>query len=400
MSGITAAPALRGVIIGAAILATSLVLAGCTVPESDDGQTPVAAGSTCSTSDTVSSDPAVAAAQEIVNQAAGLTTEWDGPTTGSIAPRDITVVYIASNANNTGDIGVFNGLKEAGDILGWDVKFIDGQNSTSTNLDALSQAIALAPDAIAVSSFEAKSASPLFEQAKAAGIPVIGNHTGEGAGYQDAYPGLFTNVTSDPALISEVAAACAIVASDGTAGVTLTSCGEQFQLCQTKEDAMKAMIETCEGCSVLNINHFPFEEISQREGAVATADFQKFGDKLGYMLSINDLYWDAAIPALQSIGVEPSGPPVMIAAGDGSPAAYDRIRNGQYQIATVAEPLVEHGWQVADEIIRALDGAEPTDFITYPHLVTIENVDLEGGKDGSFDPSNNYREEYQKIWGL
>ena len=118
------------------------------------------------------------------------------------------------------------------------------------------------------------------------------------------------------------------------------------------------------------------------------------------MLSINDLYWDAAIPALQSIGVPPSGPPVMITAGDGSPAAYDRIRNGQYQIATVAEPLVEHGWQVADEIIRALDGAEPTDFITYPHLVTIENVDLEGGKDGSFDPSNNYREEYKKIWGV
>lgn len=351
------------------------------------------------TSDKTPPDPAVAAAQAIVNKAAGPTIQWDGPRSGSLAPKAITVVYIASNANNTGDIGVYNGLKQAADVLGWTVKFVDGQNSTSTNLDAFSQAVALAPRAIVVSSFEAKSASSLFEQAKASGISVIGNHTGEGSGFQPGYPGLFTNVTSDPVLISKVAAACAIVASNGSAGVTLTSCGGQIQLCQVKEDAMRKEIETSSRATVLEANHFPFEEIQQREGSVSTADYQKFGPKLTYMLSINDLYWDAAIPALQSIDVPPAGPPVMIAAGDGSPAAYDRIRKGEYQVATVAEPLSEHGWQIADEIVRALNHESPSNFVTYPHLVTAENVDLEGGKDGSFEPGNNYRGAYKKIWG-
>jgi ribose transport system substrate-binding protein len=32
--------------------------------------------------------------------------------------------------------------------------------------------------------------------------------------------------------------------------------------------------------------------------------------------------------------------------------------------------------------------------------VTAENVHLEGGDSGTFDPGNNYRDEYKKIWGI
>jgi ribose transport system substrate-binding protein len=388
--------------IGMVALALSAVvaLAGCTTDKPNTVGTATTGGSnTCSTKGAVSSDTAIAAAQDIVGKAAGLTTKWDGPTTGPKATKGKSIVYIAANSNNTGDIGVYDGLKEAASVLGWTVKLIDGQNS-STNLNALSQAIALHPDAIALSSFDAKSAESEIARAKAAGIPVIGNHTGESSGYQASYPALFTNITSDPALISKVAAACAIVASKGKAGVTVVGCGTEIQLCLTKEDAMKEEIKSCSGCSVLATDEYPFEDIQQQEAGVATADYQRFGNKLGYMLSINDLYWDAAIPALQAAGVGPEGPPVMIAAGDGSPAAYDRIRKGQYQIATVAEPLNEHGWQVADEIVRAIAGEKPSNFETYPHLVTKENVDLEGGKKGAFDPSNGYRDAYKKAWGL
>ena len=256
------------------------------------------------------------------------------------------------------------------------------------------------PDAIGVSSFDPSAAEPLFEQAQAAGISVVGNHTGQNAGAQKDFPALFTNVTSDPEQIAQAAAACAIVASQGTAGVTITGCGTEFQICQAKQDAMQAMIKKCDGCAVLGTNSYPFENINQQEPAIATADYQRFGGKLTYMLSINDNYWDAAIPALQAAGVSPSGPPLMIAAGDGSPAAFERVAKSQFQIATVAEPLAEHGWQMADEMNRAIHGVAESGFVTYPHLVTIENVALEGGDKGAFDPGNNYRDEYKKIWGI
>ncbi len=363
--------------------------------------TNAASSTTCSTKGAPSSNGgAVANAQKLVDKAAGLTTKWDGPTTPAKAPKNKTVVFIAANANNTGDIGVYKGLQQAAGSLGWTVKFIDGQNSTSTNLNAISQAIALHPDAIGLSSFDAASAESLIEQAKKAGIVVVGNHTGESTGVQASYPGMFTNISSDPRLISQVAAACAVVASNGTAGVTIYNCGTEFKLCGTKQDGLTSEINTCSGCKILALNEFPFEAVPQQMAGLATSDYQRFGSKLTYMLAINDLYWDAAVPALQAAGVGPGGPPAMIAAGDGSPAAYSRIRKGQYQIASVAEPLNEHGWQMADEITRALDGLQPSAFVTYPHLVTIENVNLEGGDKGTFDPANGYRNEYAKLWGI
>ncbi len=358
----------------------------------------VPASAVCAVNETLPADPALAEAQKIVNHAAGVNSTWDGPKTSFSTQKGVRVVYIASNANNPGDIGVYDGLKEAATALGWDVKMIDGQNSPSTNLDALSQGIALSPKAIVVSSYEPKSAGQLFDEAKAAGIIVIGNHTGEASGFQPKYPGLFTNISSDPAEIAKVAASCALVASKGTAEVSLVGCGGQFALCRIKEDAMANVIKQSWKAKVLAINNFPFEEIQQRMGAVAVADYQKFGSKLTYMLSINDLYWDVAIPALSAVGVEPDATPYMIAAGDGSPAAFDRIRKHEHQIATVAEPLQFHGWQIADEIVRALNGKEPSNFVSYPHLVTAQNVDLEGGDKGIYDPSNNYRDEYRKMW--
>jgi ribose transport system substrate-binding protein len=395
----------RGTIAASGLVLTAvLALSACTTTTADSGgasgSAAPAAASTCSTKATSSSDPAVAAALKIVQKASLPVTKWDGPTSGPKAQSGVSVVYIASNASNTGDTAPYGGLKQAAAKLGWKLSFIDGKGSGSANLNALSQAIALKPSAIVVSSFDANSSEPLFAQAKAAGIPVIGNHTGNDAGYQSDYPDLFTNITSDPVTIAKVAADCAIVASAGKAGVTIAGCGAEFSICQVKQDAMKKEMETCKGCSVLANETFPFESISQQEPGLATADYQKYGSKLTYMLSINDLYWDSAIPALQAAGASPSGPPLMIAAGDGSPAAFSRIKKGQFQIATVAEPLQEHGWQMADEVNRAINHESPSTFVTYPRLVTKENVNLEGGNKGTFDPANNYRKEYEKIWGV
>ena len=354
---------------------------------------------TCSPTAPTSSNPEIAAAQQIVAKAAGTTTTWDGPTTGPKAVKGATIVFVANSMSNAGDAGVYAGLKQAAALLGWTVKGIDGGGSPSNNLAALNQALALHPSAIAESSIDPETVTSFFQAAKAAGIPVIGNHAGNNPG-PNPDEGLFTNITSDPVQVAKVAAACAIVASGGTAGGTISGCGSEATICSTKEEAMAAEVKTCGGCKVLTTDDYPFEDVAQREGGIATADLQRFGSSLTYMLAVNDTYFDSAIPALQATGVGPSGPPLMIAAGDGSPAAFARIRDGQYQIATVAEPLDEHGWQMADEINRALNHQAPSNFVTYPHLVTIANVNTEGGADNTYDPDNGYQAQYKKIWGI
>ena len=388
-----------------AMIATALMLvSACSTSKSKTTSNTTGAvqtSATCTAKGSPSSDPAIKAAQDALAKAAGTTSTWAGPTTGPKAQKKgATVVFVPQLSSNAGDLGVVNGFKQAAQAIGWNVKVIDGGGSTANNLAALDQAIALKPAAIAVSSFDPKAAEREFAKAKSLGIPVVGNHVGQGPGAQPDAPSLFTNITSDPASIAKVAADCAIVASGGKAGVTIAGCGSEVQICTTKEDAMKAEIAQCTGCTLLAQHDYPFEDATQREGGIAGADLQKYGSKLTYMLSINDIYWDAAIPALRAAGVGSSGPPLMIAAGDGSPAAFQRIRKGEYQIATVAEPLNEHGWQMVDELNRALAGTPASTYVTYPHLTTIENVNTDGGAENVYDPSNDYRSHYKLIWGV
>jgi ribose transport system substrate-binding protein len=85
---------------------------------------------------------------------------------------------------------------------------------------------------------------------------------------------------------------------------------------------------------------------------------------------------------------------------DGSVSAYSRIRQGQYQVATIPEPLSLQGWQCVDELNRAFAGAQPSGYVTPVHLVTNSNIAYDGGPQNLFNPDNGYQDQYKKIWGV
>jgi ribose transport system substrate-binding protein len=144
----------------------------------------------------------------------------------------------------------------------------------------------------------------------------------------------------------------------------------------------------------------PIADLQNRMGQLTTSLLSKFGDQWTYALAINDLYFDFSAPSLQSAGIDPAeGYPRQISAGDGSVPAFQRIRDGQFQAATVAEPLFLHGWQIVDEFNRAFAGEPPSGYVAPPHLFVRANIDADGGDRNVFDPGNGYRDEYRKIWG-
>jgi len=152
---------------------------------------------------------------------------------------------------------------------------------------------------------------------------------------------------------------------------------------------------------VLETVDTPIGDLQNRMGQLTTSLLTKYGDQWTYSVAVNDLYYDFAAPSLQNAGIDPAeGYPRNISAGDGSVPAFQRIRDGQYQVATVAEPLYLHGWQTIDELNRAFAGEAPSGYVAPPHLFIKANIDLDGGKDNIFDPGNNYRDEYKKIWGV
>jgi ribose transport system substrate-binding protein len=368
--------------------AVGLALVGCSSSTTSPSSTPTAAGKTCS---------ALPAAQAAVNASIHPSTKWDGPTTGPKPATGKFIAVVAGSLQNGGVIGVDQGIQAAAKVLGWKVEIFDGQNSATGEAAAFSQAIAVKPDGIAVVGFPYQFVLSGAQQAKAAGIPVVGWH-GSGDPGPTADGLLFTNVSSSTIAIGKLAGQAALVAQDGHAHVAILT-DKSIPQTVEKAKAIEDAVDACSTSSTLAVDSFPFESITTESPQLVTALLQRYPGKITDIFSINDLSFDASVPALSSAGITASGEPHLISAGDGSESAFQRIRDGQYQTGTVAEPLHSHGWQVIDEFNRAFAGDKPSGYVTQPHLVVKANVDLYGGKSNYYDPPNGYEAAYKKIWG-
>ena len=348
-------------------------------------------------SGTASADAMVDAAKAKVAAMVGSKSKWDGPTTGPKAAAGKTVVFVAADMKNGGIVGVSKGVEEAGKAAGWTVRVIDGQGSVSGRTAALNQALALKPDGIVVGGFDTAEQKVAFGNAAKAAIPLVGWNAGPKPG-PDAAGGLFANVTTTADDISEAAALWAVADSDGKAGVVIFT-DSQYSIAIYKAKAMEAVIKKCGGCTVLSFEDSPIADSATRMPGLTTSLLQRFGAKWTHSLAINDLYFDFWGSSLKAAGKKGDDLPRAVSAGDGSEAAYQRIRAKNFQSATVPGPLNMQGWQVIDEMNRAFAKAPWSGYVPGVHLVTAANVSADGGANNVFDPGNGYRDQYKRIWG-
>jgi ribose transport system substrate-binding protein len=196
--------------------------------------------------------------------------------------------------------------------------------------------------------------------------------------------------------VSEVAAEWAMEdGGDGVGAIIFTD--STYQIAIDKADRIKETIEAAGG-TVLEYVDTPIADTSARMGPLTTSLLQKYGDQWTHALAINDLYFDFMGPALAAAGISSDDGPQAGSAGDGSEAAFQRIRSGNYQTITVAEPLNLQGWQLVDELNRAIQGEACSGYITSPALVTEDGL-AKLGDSNQFDPDSPYRDAYAKIWG-
>ena len=167
-------------------------------------------------------------------------------------------------------------------------------------------------------------------------------------------------MTTDPKEVATSAGLEAVVKSNGHAGVILFT-DSIYAIATAKTNQEKAAVEGCSGCKVLTIADTPIADLSNRMGQLTTSLLAKYGAKWTYSIAVHDLYYDFSAPSLQAAGVDPAtGSPQQISSGDGSAPAFKRIRDKQYQLATIAEPLNLQGWIMIDEINRAFAGEKPS----------------------------------------
>lgn len=322
--------------------------------------------------------------------------KFDGPTTGPKAAEGKTIVVLAGDLKNGGILGVTNGVEEAAKKIGWNVRVIDGAGSIQGRTAAFGQAIALKPAGLIINGFDAVEQQAALDSAAAANLPMVSWHSGPKIGC-DAPGGIFANVSTDALVVSEAAAEWTINDSSNKKPGVVIFTDSTYQIAIDKADRIKETIEKLGG-EVLEYVDTPIADTSNRMGPLTTNLLQKYGSKWTHALAINDIYFDFMGPALAAAGIGGNASPKAVAAGDGSESAFQRIATKQYQAITVAEPLNLQGWQLVDELNRAIQGEACSGYITAPAVVSESEAKALGGN-GQFDPDNGYREAYAAIWG-
>jgi ribose transport system substrate-binding protein len=338
------------------------------------------------------SDPVVQRAQAVVTRALGTTGDYRGPLSGPPAQRSGLIVFVAADLTDGGIAGVAQGVEQAAGTIGWPLRILDGQGTVEGQTAALGLALTLRPTGIILGGFDAAGQQAALRQAEARGIPVVGWHSAVRPG-PDPNAGLFTNVTTNPAEVALLAASYVIANSDGTAGVVIFTDSE-YAIETYKADVMASTLKECRSCSVLQVVNTPIAGAQLNVPATVTALLETYGKRFTYLLAVNGAYITGAQVALFGAGVPGDQPPFSVAAGDGDASEFERIRAGDYQEATVAEPLYLQGWQLIDEINRARAGQPPSGYVAPPHLITA--ADVPSG--AVFDPPSGYRENYLRIW--
>lgn len=372
-------------------MALALGLTGCASPKVGSGDAGTASKAPADFSSILPQGDPVAYSEKLVQNSLSASEGFTPPSTGPTAQKPGGhIAFVGSDLTNGGINTVKQGVDEAAKAIGWKVDAYDGKATAQGRSDAISQAIAAKPLAIIAAGFDPNEQASSIKQAGDAGIPVIGWHAGAATGPGN---GLYTNVTTDPLKVSQLAAAYAVADSKGKAGTAIFT-DSQYDIAVLKAQAMKAYIEACKGCSVLSYQDSPIAEADQRMPGIISNLLQTEGDKLTYLLAINGNYFGGAQQALRAAGKDPAGPPKSVAAGDGDAAEFQRIRNVDYQAATVAEPLLLQGWQLIDEANRAVAKQEPSGFVAAPALITKQNVPA-----GTvYDPDSGYRDVYEGVW--
>lgn len=314
--------------------------------------------------------------------------DWPGPIEGPAALPGKRVLFLASDFRNGGVVGVYRSVERAARLVDWQVQALDGRGDADEWRRIAEQALRDAPDGVVLGGFGVEALGQLPAMFRQAKIPLVGWHAADKPGPSEW---LFNNVTTDPLLVADLAAD--LVIADGATGVVIFT-DSQFAIARTKAARMAERIGECPACRVLSVEDLPIARASKDMAARVKRLQQRFGSAWSHSLAINDVYFDHINVPLARLGRKDIR---HVSAGDGSAKALGRIHSGlSQQIATIAEPLGAHGWQVVDELNRAFAGEPPSGYVARPLRITTEV--LRASETISIELDTSHEAGYLQLW--
>ncbi|HEY9109532.1 MAG TPA: substrate-binding domain-containing protein [Roseateles sp.] len=331
---------------------------------------------------------AAIARRALVGGAMGLLAGTRPAHAAAATPRRVT--FIAQDFRNGGITTIYRAFEEACHVLGWTVNVLNGEGDRARIEEQFVSSMRLGVDGIVLGGFDEADIAAALARQKSRKPVLVGWHAAARGG---PTPILFTNVSTDPGVVAEMAVALVKPGRAGRAGVVIFN-DSRFEIANAKTQRMREALARNDQCELLAVEDLPISSASQGMSAALTRLQAQFGERWTHVLAINDAYMDSMHFPLQALGRQDV---VGIAAGDGSRAALGRIRSGRSrQLATIAEPTGQQGWQLADELRRAFLNQSPSGRVWPPITVTTAYLQSLAGRE--IDDNSSYRSDYRRLW--
>ena len=364
-----------------------LTLAGCLAVAAcgndDDGGGPAASTSAASAS------TAGGEAQKIVAEFTSPVT-WPGPNDSVEAPAGKTLTVIICGSQGITCVRVGNGVKAAGQALGYTVKVVDGRSDPTVWNQAIKAAIAEKTDGIALAAIPPVVVSDAVASAKKAGIPVAAGLSTAGDVEVKANP-------SRPD-VARANAAYLAVASKGKAKVLSIRDDEFPETKFTADQLGKDLASVCAGCKISKEIDFTLALASQRLASKVTQALRN-DPSIDYITTPFDT---VNVFVQQGIAAAGRKGKVEIVGVGGDPPSVDAIKAGD-EVASLGTPAEWLGWMLVDGLVRVFAGAQvppldkeiDTNYEVPQRFITADTELDPAGWQGGFD----YQSKFKELWG-
>jgi ribose transport system substrate-binding protein len=371
---------------GIAVLALTgcLAVAAC----GDDDDSGSSSGGAASTS-AESASGTSAEAQKVVDEFTSQV-QWPGPNDPVKAPAGKKLTVIICGSQGITCVRVGNGVKAAGEALGYQVKVVDGRSDPTVWNQAIKGAIADKTDGIVLAAIPPVVVSDAVASAKKAGIPVA-------AGLSTAGD---VEVKGNPSRpdIARANAAYLTVASKGKANVLSIRDDEFPETKFTSDQLKKDLASLCPDCKVSKEVDFTLALASQRLASQVTQALRN-DPNIDYIVTPFDT---VNVFVQQGIAAAGRKGKVKIVGVGGDPPSVDAIKAGD-ELASLGTPAEWLGWMLVDGLVRGFAGQDvpplnkeiDTNYEVPQRFITADTELDPKGWQGDFD----YRAKFKELWG-
>jgi len=378
----------------AGAIAAVIAIAGCSsngTSASSPAKSPAASAS--AVTDTTVVAPGVPTLAQL---AIGFQT--DPPSSGPPAAKGKTIWWVSCGQALPACSAPPAAAQKAAGELGWKLHVADGDLDVNNGYpNAVRAAIAAHADAIVVHGIDCSYIQQPLEEAKAAGIPVIGVEAVDCPTPLFTAPMLYSSKapTVQDYFVSwgTVGAAYIIDKTDGHAKVIIGSVPEPLNT--ENVDGFMAMISKCHACSVVDTVN------ASVTGLTPGGQFQQgIGEAVVKYPTANIVYTGGDSPVILAATAVADAhvKNVSVVGGTGSAESLAQLRDGQLAAITAEHSAEWMGFAALDELNRVFNH-QPTvpEGVGVTYITATHDLPPVGS---DFQTSINFEADYAKIWGV